>query len=152
MNAKSQNDSEAITMERIGIGIGFDFYQNGKTLTFKQLLSLTKDNAEAYKYIIRADNLNVSSVFFGTLGGIGMGLSLGYALGSFISGKSVDMKIFLPTLLAGSGLTICAITFDILSKNNFRKGIDIYNHSIKQNNSNIDFGLSTNGMMFKLNF
>jgi hypothetical protein len=41
----------------------------------------------------------------------------------------------------------------VQSADNLRKGVDIFNNTIKQkNNTNIDLGFSPNGMILKLNF
>jgi len=150
-SAKSQNISETITIARKGIG--YAYYQNGKVLNFSQLLSLTKENTEAYNFLIKADNWKITGLFFGVIGGGCLGYSLGYALGAAMAGNSINMKILLPVSLVGTGLTFCSFIFEIVSKDNIRKGVDIYNNSIKQkNNPNIDIGISTNGMMFRLNF
>jgi hypothetical protein len=148
----AQNSSDEIKIVN-GKFWGCDAIQNGKTLTYNQLIKITRENPESCKYISKAYGLKGAGIFLGFVGGCGMGFSLGYALGRVIYDSPFEMKIFFPVAIAGVCLVACSITFDALATQNLRKGVDIFNKSIKQkNNANIDIGFMPNGMFLKLNF
>ena len=152
--AYSQNDSTAIYIK--GKGFGFVFSQNGKTVKIVELMAITKTNKEAYKFITKSNSLDVASVFFGTVGGLCLGFSIGYGIGSLISGNKVSMKTFLPIIGVGVAFTVCGIVFRAMSTDNARRGIEIYNNALKQRHNtsgnNLDIGFSPNGVVMKLNF
>jgi hypothetical protein len=150
-SGNAQNSSDEIKV--VSKGLSYVIYQNSQKLSFGQLMSITKENKEAYKIIVKASNLETAGVFFGIIGGGALGFSLGYALGSYLTGNSIEKSVILPVLGAGAVLTICSITMEVISYDNLRRGVDIYNKSIKQKNStNLDLGFSPGGVMLKLNF
>jgi hypothetical protein len=149
VNAQTTSDSIKIVKHNWG----YDFYQNCKTININQLTKSVKDNPAALNYIRRAMDFESASVAFGVIGGGGLGFAAGYAIGCAITKKSIKMNIFLPTLLGGSALIVCSVTFSAVSKENFRKGVTVYNNSLKQkDNTHINLGFLPTGMIFKLNF
>ena len=151
ISIKAQDSMATITIK--GRGFGYAYYQNGKSLNMAQLAEITRDTKEAFKYIIKADNYKIAGIAFGAVGGGCVGYSLGYLLGCSMVGQPVELKKFLPFLVAGAGGVVCSIAFDAGSKDKVRQGVEIYNNSIKQkNNANLDVGFSPNGLMLQLNF
>jgi len=151
LSAKSQDISDTIRIERNAIGV--EYYQNNKTLKFNQLMDISANNQVAHKLIKNAYALHILSVSFSSLGGFMIGFSAGYAIGCAIQENLVDMKIFLPILGTGVGFSGIGIGFEVGANNKVKKGVAIFNHSIKQkSNTNINLGISTNGMLIKMNF
>jgi len=147
----AQNSSDGIRV--IKRELGYVFYQNTKKLNIRQLANITRENTESYNYIIRADSWQIATIYSGVVGGGCVVGSLGYALGAAIVGNPINMKMFLPILSVGAGLVICSITFGVLANNNLKKGVELFNNSIKEKNStNLDLGFSPGGVMLRLNF
>ena len=149
--AKSQNSSELIKVKEKTFG--YAYYQNNKVLKFGELLEITKGNPTAYNHIVKASRLDVASVLLGTVGGGFLGFSLGYGIGCFITGQTINIKIFLPTLLIGIASSGCGIIFRVQSTDNTKRGVEIYNNAIKQKNSeSIDLGFTANGVIMRVKF
>ena len=152
--ACSQNDSTAINIR--GKGFGWAYFQNDKMVKIGELMAITKTNEEAYKFIMKSNNLDIASMFFGTVGGIGLGVSIGLGIGSLISGYTISMKTFLPILGVGAAFTVCGIVFRVMSTDNARRGVEIYNNALKQRHNtscnSLDIGFSPNGVAMKLKF
>ena len=147
-SSNAQNSADTISIVKKGV-----YYQNEKQLNFKQLMHVSKENEEAYNYMIKAQNMNATAYIFGLAAGGCIGGALGYALGSFINGNRINAKIFFPFLGAGICFTAIGITFDVSANDYIRKGINVYNNSIKQKHSrNLDLGFYTNGVLLRLNF
>jgi hypothetical protein len=149
---QAQNTSDELKVVRDWF-LGYTASQHGKILTYSQLINITRDNVEACKYVRKAYSCKTAGVFFGVVGGGCLGFSLGYVLSLALYDSPIEMKIFLPFIAAGAGMVVCSITFDALATQNLRKGVDIFNKSIKQKNStNIDLGFMPNGMFLRFNF
>jgi len=150
-SAKSQNISDTIRIERNAIGI--DYCQNDKVLNFKQLMKISANNQVAHKLMKNAYDLHVFSVAFSSVGSFMLGFSAGYAIGCTLIDNIVNMKLFLPFLCAGAGLTGIGISFEVWANNKARKGVAVFNNEIKnKNNTSFDVGFSTNGMVIRLIF
>ena len=151
-SVKSQNNSDS-TIRMVNKGLGYDYYQGNVMLSFKQVMYLTKSNPEAFKLMIRSDNMRSASIFFGFVGGVSLGYSAGYMLGRFMTGRTFEEKIFYPILGAGAALIFIGIGFSAGATDNARKGIAVFNNGIKQsNNANFDLGFYPGGAMLRLNF
>jgi len=147
----AQNELDTVRVEKKIFR--YDYYYNDETLSFSQLESLLKNNKLAYKLLNQANTLRIVGYCFGLASGCSFGYSLGYAIGKSFNFEKMNMEIFLPFLGAGVVLTCISIGFDLGAKNKVKKGVAIFNHSIKQkNNTNINLGISTNGMLIKMNF
>ena len=153
-SVKAQNNSDTIvigtiTVEKKGNRV-IDYYQEGRIL---QLMNLTKENEMAYQLMRQARDLRVTSVCLYVTGGAFLGFSAGYAIGSTIIGRPIQMKLFLPFLGAGAGLLICGGILESVAQTKILKGVEIFNRPGKQNNHtsfNLDF--APNELTLRLNF
>jgi len=150
-SVQSQNSSDTIRMvKKVG---NYKCYRNNERLSMSQLMYITQNNEKAYRYIIKANNLRFTSQLLGVVGGGCFGYSLGYVIGRSIADYPIEIKKIVPFLLVGSGTVIFSITFWAISNENLRKGLDIYNHSIKQkNNPQFNLGFSPYGTTLQINF
>jgi len=158
-SGKSQNNQDTISI--VKGKFGYTYQQGNKIMNLKQLMYLTyPSNKEAFRLMRKSNNLRNASTVFGFAGGGCLGFALGYALARSLSYNSITMyynpinrPLFFSFLGAGVGLIGIGIGFEIVAKSNLKEAIDVYNHDIKQKNSaNLDLGLTSNGMMMKLNF
>jgi hypothetical protein len=150
-SGSAQNVSDTIRIGKKG-ATSF-YYVDGKMLNFKQVSHLVKLNKEAIKLLDKADNIRNASYFFEIIGGGCLGFSAGYALGNLFVGNTINERIFVSTLLAGISITTIGIILHGSANDQIKKGIALYNQSIKQkNNTNLDVGFFINGVYLKLNF
>ena len=116
-------------------------------------MDLSADNPVAHKLMKDAYTLHVFSICVSSVGGFLLGYSAGYAIRCAVKKNQVDMKIFIPILGVGIGVTGIGIGFELWANGKTNKGILIFNNSVKQkNNSNLNLGFSPNGMALRLNF
>jgi len=149
--ARAQNASDTIGIVKKGAGINY-YYQNGNSLNFNQLRDLTKDNQMACKFMQQAYNLRMVKNALYIVGGTSIGFSIVYFIpGAVITGIKTD--IFIPFLCTGVGLLVAGGICQLYVNVKVLKGVTAFNDAIKQkNNANIDLGISTHGMMLRLNF
>jgi hypothetical protein len=119
----SQNiiSKDTITVTGSAMG-GMHFYQHSRMLNIDTLTQILKPNAEAYSFLKKAKTNNVFADIFSYAGGF----AIGFALGSALGGKSINAGV----LGAGAGLIGIAVLFNIGTKKNIRKAINIYNTSL----------------------
>jgi len=150
-SGNAQHSSDTIRM--VKKTNGYFYYVKNVALSKWEVMQLLNKNDNAYKLMVKSDNLRNASRVFGVVGSIGVGVSLGYALGSAISSNPLETKVFIPCLLAGAALMGFGIAFEIGANNKAKEGVAIYNNAIKQKSvTNLDVGFSINGMSLRLNF
>jgi len=123
------------------------FRQNGKTLTPRQLMTLTESNPEAYKEMkIAKSNYDVGSVI-----GFAGGFLVGWPLGTALAGGDANWTL----AGIGAGLICVSIPFSTAYTKHTKNAVGIYNTQLKKTGFNqIDFkvSLTCNGIGIKVNF
>jgi hypothetical protein len=114
-------------------------------------MSLLKEDKIALKLMEKSKNRRVTGYCFAFAGGACIGYSLGYLLGRGLGGSIINPEEFMPLLGAGLGLVAVGICFEIGANSKAKKAIAVYNNSKKQNTT-LNLGLCTNGMMVRFNF
>jgi hypothetical protein len=148
---KSQSNSDTIRIVEDEIDI--DYFLNQKRLSYNQLMDLTEGNKAAYKLINEAYYSHNAGIFFDVVGGLFVGSAAGYAIGKAIVHDIVKLKVFLPLLGTGVALIGAGIGFEAAANKKAKKGIAIYNQSIKQKHTtHLNLGFYPNGMILKMNF
>jgi hypothetical protein len=140
----AQTQSEPI---EIKYGLGVYFTQNGKKLKPRELISITKINADALKEIQRAKINKEASQLFAIPGGFLVGWALGRAA---ITGEP---KVIL--LGVGGAFIVASIPFSVAYSKRAKKGVNIYNEDLKQSDLgtlDFNFGLTQNGVGLKMTF
>ena len=116
-------------------------------------MNLTQRYKEAYQLITKANNLHITGVCFDVVGGFLVGYAAGYAIGKTIVRNIVDMKTFLPLLGTGIVLVGIGVGFEVGANSKAKKGIAVYNQSLKQKNTtHLEVGFYPNVMVVKINF
>jgi hypothetical protein len=147
----AQHVSDTIRMEKTWGG--YVYYKDNTRLSFKQLLHLTNSNLEAVKLLEKSNDMRIASYIVGIPGSFAFGFSLGYALGALIVGNTFNKNIVYPILGAGIALTSIGIGLEIGANTKAKQGVAIYNNAIKQkNNAHLNLGISTDGILLRLNF
>ena len=150
-SAKSQENSDTIIIAKKIIG--YEYYKDDFLLNSNQLLQITKSNPESYKLMQKSVDMWIAGYIWSSVGGGILGSALGYALGRAILHNPMDKPLFFTLFSIGTAIFVTGIGFEIVSIKKAKAAVAIYNNSIKQkSNPNIDLGISTNGMMFRLNF
>ena len=122
-------------------------------LNFSQLTHLTSSNSESATLLRASKNMQVGAYIFGCLGGGFIGYSLGYALGTAVSGNPLNKTLFFSMLGAGAVFVGIGIGFEVGANNKAKEGVRIYNNAIKhKNNTTLNLRVSPNGLMVNLNF
>ena len=114
---------------------------DGKLLTPKQLLVLTKDQPEAYAAMKKAKTNWDLGMACGYIGGF----CIGYSLGTALAGGEPEWAL----AGFGAGIILLAIPLGMGYKKHSRAAIRIYNSNIRQisrNHIKIDFGLTGYGI------
>jgi len=123
------------------------FRLNGKNLTPRQLLDLTKNNSAAHKEMQTAkSNYDVGNVF-GSVGGFLIGWPIGTALGG---GKPNWTLAGI-----GAGLVVISVPFSIASSKHAKNAVRTYNSGLRlsgMSTTQCRLGLSNNGINFKIVF
>jgi hypothetical protein len=147
----SQNSSDTISLKNKLIG--YVYYKNNVKLSFEQVMLEVGSNPKAYKLMKISNNMQNAGYIFAIAGISSLGFSLGYALICEIYRNKINKTLFFTTFGSGLGFIGVGISFEIGSSILAKKGITIFNNSIKQrNNTNLDLGISPNGIMLRLNF
>ena len=140
--AQSQTDSIQIKKS-----LGTIFIQNGKKLTPKQLLEITKVNQEAYKEMkVAKSNHDIGSVF-----GFAGGFLVGWPLGTAIAGGEPNWAL----AGIGAGLIVMSIPFSSSYAKHAKNAVGIYNNGLNQTGLrkvNFDLGLTCYGIGVKMRF
>ncbi|MDR2085073.1 MAG: hypothetical protein LBP67_08790 [Bacteroidales bacterium] len=124
------------------------YYQNNIHLSINQMLGITVNNQEAYKYIIKAKKLNITANVFASIGGF----CLGYGLGNLIFGMEKITWILFGTCIGFIGFTIPFVT---TAGKNVNKGVSIYNNTLEEIEKPVigmELGMTSNGIGFVLTF
>ena len=145
-SVKSQSASDTICM--VKKGGGHSYYMNNETLSKAQLMRLLNEDKAAIKLMEMSNNRRVVGYCFAFAGGF----CLGYSLGSALFSSNLNIGTVVPLLVAGIGLVAVGIVFEISANSKAKEAIAVYNTSKKQNNTTLDLGLCTNGMVVRLNF
>ena len=149
----AQNNSDIDTIRIVKKGLGYVYYKDNEMLNFKQLLSITSSNLEAFRLIEKSNSVRNVGYVFAIAGGGCVGYSLGYALGNAMFGNTMNKGLFFSTLGAGVALIGIGIGFEVSANNKAKAGIDLFNNAIKQSsNTNLDLGFSSGGVMLRMNF
>jgi hypothetical protein len=115
------------------------YMQNNKYLSGKQLLSLVKDNQEAYDLMKSA---NTNKTWAAILGGAG-GFLVGFPIGTAIGGGDAKWE------LAGIGAALILVAIPINNGYNkkSKKAVDMYNDGFPTTTSNFNptFDLNLRG-------
>jgi hypothetical protein len=140
----AQNQSDTIEVKQM---MGPVFRLNGKNLTPRQLLDLTKNNSAAHKEMQTAkSNYDVGNVF-GSVGGFLIGWPIGTALGG---GKPNWTLAGI-----GAGLVVISVPFSIASSKHAKNAVRTYNSGLRlsgMSTTQCRLGLSNNGINFKIVF
>ena len=128
-------------------GISTVFIQNGKKLSAKKLLEITKTNSEAYKEMkIAKSNYDVGNVlaFMG-------GALIGWNLGEALRGAKPDWSLS----GVGAGLIVIGIPFSSSYLKHTKKAVRIYNNGtpkIGLRKINFNLGIANNGFKLRMRF
>jgi hypothetical protein len=101
---------------------GYKFEQNGKRLSWKELVNETESNIEANLLIKKAKSQNTISNMLAIAGG---GL-MGIPMGQLLTGREPNWEL----AGIGSGIVFVGIPFAVNKLKNVKKGIDLYNSSL----------------------
>ena len=145
-SVKSQSTSDTISM--VKKGGGHSYYMNNETLSKAQLMRLLNEDKTAIKLMEMSNNRRVVGYCFAFAGGF----CLGYSLGYLIMGSSPNIGVLVSLLGAGACLVTVGICFEVGAKNKAKEAIAVYNNSKRKNNTTLNLGLCSNGMVVKLNF
>lgn len=140
---RAQESGKIETRQNLGVV----FLQNGKKLTPKQLLEITKDNPEAYQAMkIAKSNYDIGSVF-----GFAGGFMVGYPLGSALAGGEPNWTI----AGIGAGLILISIPFSIKYSTQAKKAVGMYNSNLTETSFkkvDFNFGYTRSGLGITMNF
>lgn len=140
----AQNQTDSIRIEK---RLGIVFIQDGKLLTPKQLLEITKINHAAYEEMRVAKTYRSAAMVLGYAGGFLIGWPLGTALG----GGEPNWTL----AGVGAGLILLAIPLSISYSKHAKEAVGIYN-SVLGNTGlrkiKFDLGLTYNGIGIKMTF
>lgn len=141
LKAQEQNKIE------IKQNLGVMFLQNGKKLTPKQLVEITKVNTESYQEMkIAKSNHDIASVF-----SFAGGFMVGWTLGSVLTGEEPNITI----AGVGAGLIIISIPFSTSYSKHAKKAVGIYNSGLTQygmRKLDFDLGFTASGIGITVNF
>ncbi len=140
--AQSQTDSIQIKKS-----LGTIFIQNGKKLTPKQLLVITKVNQEAYKEMkVAKSNYDLGSVL-----GFAGGFLVGWTLGTAVGGGEPNWTL----AGIGAGLIIVSIPFSTSYSKHAKNAVRIYNNGLDHTGLRkiyFNLGLTCNRIGIKMSF
>lgn len=140
----AQNQTDTIEVKQ---SFGTIFRQNGRNLTPKDLLEITKLNAAAYQEMqVAKKNYDAASIF-----GFAGGFMIGWPLGAAIAGGKPNW-----TLAAiGAGLVVVSIPLTVAYTKHAKNAVSIYNgKGLPTASRKIDFnlGLTGNGLGVTVTF
>ncbi len=113
----------------------YQFYQNDELLTPKKMRHLMQDDAEAMKYLSRANANYSGAMIFAYAGGFLIGWPLGTALG----GGEPEWGL----AAAGGGLLLLTIPLATGFKKNTLKAVEIYNKNRITKSDEVAWKLTT---------
>lgn len=100
------------------------FLQNGKALKPKQLLEITKTNPVAFEQMQKAQKNVVPATILGSIGGFG----IGYSLGGLIGGRDINWTVF----GVGAGFIVASIPFSSAYAKHAKKAVLTYNEDLQK--------------------
>ena len=125
---------------KIGTNLfGYKFEQNNNRLSWKEVIKKTESNIEANLLIKKAKSQNTISSILAFAGG---GL-IGIPLGQSISNKDPNWTL----AYIGGGIAVIGIPIAIKASKNIRKGVELYNSSLKSTTSHFqpEYTIIVNG-------
>lgn len=120
---------------------GYNFIQNSKKLTVKQLVLATKTYDPAYSLMKSSQKLYVAGIITASIGGFVIGSQIGRS----IDGRSPKWGI----VIIGGGFALASIPLTRISIKKAVNAVGLYNSSLKQR-SNVELGLSFKGNIIGL--
>lgn len=139
-----QNQTDSITLRK---KTGTIYVQNGKILTPKQLLAITKVNPEAYSLMKKAkSNYDAANVF-----SFAGGFLIGWQVGAAIGGRDANWGV----AGLGAGLVVVAIPFSVAYSKHVKNAVSNYNNGLSQaglRKINFSTGLCAHGIGLKVTF
>jgi hypothetical protein len=144
LSISGQDKPDSIVVKKM---LGTVFQQNGRPLTPRQLLDITKTNQEAYSEMkIAKNNYDVGYVF-----GFAGGFLIGWPLGTAIAGGDANW-----TLAAiGLGIVAISIPFDVAYTKHAKHAVSIYNSGLKYSyltKPTLKIGMTCNRIGILINF
>ncbi len=140
----SQNPADSIQVKK---GLGTVFLQNGKALTPRQLVTITKSNPEASAEM----KIAKSNSGFSTVLGYAGGFLAGWPVGTALAGGDPDW-----TLAAiGAGLIVISIPFTSAYTKHAKNAVSIYNNGLNRSSYRVGearLGFTFNGIGLKVTF
>ena len=118
----------------------YKFEQNGKRLSWKELLNVTETHTPSYNLIHKAKTNNTVAAILSVAGGVFIGLPIGQA----ISNKDPNWSL----AYIGAGIVAVSIPFTVGAMKNASKGVEFYNLSLKSSQNyqfNPEFKVETSG-------
>lgn len=140
----AQNQADSIQVQK---RLGTIFVQNGRPLTPRQLLEVTKTNTDAYSEMkIAKSNYDIGSVF-GFIGGF----CIGWPLGTAIGGGDPNWTI------AGVGVALVVVSIPLSTAytTHAKKAVGIYNSGLNQVGTipvTYRFGFTGSGIGLRVRF
>ena len=142
--SRAQQQSTPIEVNK---GFSTNFIQNGKKLTPKQLLEITKVSPKAYQVMQKAKTNNDWASVIGFIGG---GF-IGWPCGTALAGGDPEWAL----AGIGAGLIAVSIPFSAAYIKHTKNAVNIYNKDLPQpelSQAKFDFGLTPNGIGVRLTF
>ena len=139
-----QNRTDSIEVKNM---LGPVFRQDGRNLTPRQLLDITKSNPDAYSEMKIAKKNYGAGYVLGAAGGFMIGWPLGTALG----GGDPNWAM----AAVGAGLVGISIPFTIAYNKHAKNAVAIYNKGLRYSSLQIPeirIGLTYNGIGLKIRF
>jgi hypothetical protein len=137
----SQTKTDTITIKKSA------FYYNGKLLTPKKLVEITKPNPIAFEKMQQAQKNYIPALILSSAGGF----AIGYPLGGLIGGNKMNWTLF----GIGAGLVAISIPFSTAYNKHAKDAVNIYNQGIQKTSFRkvkLEGNLSNNGIGLKLSF
>ena len=139
-----QYQSDSIAIKK---AFGTRFQQNGRNLTPRQLLDITKSNPDALAEMKLAKrNYDVGYVF-----GFAGGFLIGWPIGTAIGGGDPNWTL----AAVGAGLAVISIPFTVSYTKHARNAVHIYNKELKYSyfvEPDLKIGLTYNGVGIQIKF
>jgi hypothetical protein len=146
-SVKSQSASDTISM--VKKGGDYSYSMNNETLSKAQLMRLLNEDKTAIKLMEKSNNRRIVGYCFAVTGGV----CIGYAVGCVIvGGANLNTALMVPLLGAGACLVAVGIVFEVGANGKAKEAIAVYNTSKRQNNTTLNLGLCSNGMVVRLSF
>ena len=149
-SGQSQSSSDSIIIKKKwGASC---YYKNNVELNKWEAMQLLSENETAAKLLKNSNNFRHASYLFAIPGSVCVGYVIGYVIAKSASHQPIlSTKITTP-LIVGASALIIGVAFEVVANDKARQAIYVYNNSKRQNNTTLNLGLCTNGMMIRFNF